>query len=59
MISANLISNLLDSGFSNDSIRKIIECQYNEAEEKARTEMEWSLANLKNQLTIREIAKSL
>ena len=58
MITADMIEGLLNSGFSEDLVRKVIECKYNELEGKARKEMEWSMDNLKNQIAIRKIYKS-
>jgi hypothetical protein len=59
MISNKLIENLMNSGISSDFIEKIIECDYLAQEETLKNEMLDALDFLKNQVSIRKIAKSL
>lgn len=59
MISANLIEGLLDSGFSQDLIRKLIETDYNTRENVLREEMQTAMSSLNSQCALRRITESL
>lgn len=59
MISAAMIEGLLNSGFSKDLIRKIIENDYNTRENVLREEMQDAMSSLTNQCAVRKITESL
>ena len=59
MISAKLIENLLDDGFTQDLIEKIIANDYYSLDEKLREDMIGSLDNLASQCAVRKIADTL
>lgn len=59
MISAAMIEGLLDSGFSKDLIRKVIENDYNTRENVLREEMQDAMSSLTNQCAVRKITESL
>ena len=59
MISATMIEFLLDSGFSKDLIRKVIENDYNTRENVLREEMQTAMSSLNSQCALRRITESL
>jgi|LakMenEpi03Aug12_release.lakeMendotaPanAssembly.Ray.scaffolds.fasta_scaffold6109920_2 hypothetical protein len=59
MISAKMIENLLDDGFSKSVIESIIANDFYSLEEKLREDMIGSLDNLTSQCAVRKIADTL
>lgn len=59
MISAAMIEGLLNSGFSKDLIRKIIENDYYTRENVLREEMQDAMMSLSTQCNVRKITESL
>ena len=54
-----MIEGLLDSGFSKDLIRKVIENDYNTRENVLREEMQTAMSSLTSQCALRRITESL
>jgi len=59
MISAKMIEGLLETGFTKDQIRKIIEHDYYTREDVLREDMQDAINNLNTQIAVRKITESL
>ena len=59
MISATMIERLLNDGFTQDMILKVINADYITKEEALCEEMQDAINSLRNQIAVRRISESL
>ena len=59
MISARMIEGLLESVFTKDQIKKVIENDYQAQEEVLREDMQDAMSSLNTQCAVRKISEAL